>query len=286
MKGDEFDILFLCHEKDKEILKQSLGHAKKNIIGYRKIFLLSKKNFFPKDEEVSFIDERVFPFNKKDFETYAPAGRAGWYFQQFLKLYFFKVLRKNVLDNLLIIDADTIFIRKTSFFENGRPLYNVETGYHQPYYEILKKILGFGKQNPFFSGTTHHMLYQRKYMNDIFKIVTKRKGREFWEEIMNNINRETEAGFSEQDLYFNYILRYHPKKIKIRKLKFIDFPHYGQGWFKFFRFLGYDYVSSHEYFGKQKLPLIRSLAIAFLTRIGLKRLLKETLIKLKVLKVK
>jgi len=36
MKENEFDILFLYHEKDKEILKQSLGYAKKNIIGYKK----------------------------------------------------------------------------------------------------------------------------------------------------------------------------------------------------------------------------------------------------------
>lgn len=286
MEGDEFDILFLCHEKDKEILKQSLRHAKKNIMGYRKIFLLSRKNFFPEDKEVSFIDENIFPFNKKDIEKYAPPGRTGWYFQQFLKLYFLNVTGKKVLDNVLVIDADLIFLKKTKFFEGNKPLYNIEIGYHQPYYDILKKVFGFGKQNHRFSGTTHHMLYQRKYINEIIKETKKTKGKEFWKVVMENIDKKTISGFSEQDLYFNYMLKKHPDKIKIRRINFIDFPYYDKKWRKLFRFFGYRYLAAHDYLRKEKFPVAKNLFIGLLTRLRIKRFLKEILIKLKVLKVK
>ena len=212
MKKVRFDILFLCHKKDIEILKKSIKYAKKNVIGYRKIFVLSRENYFPDDKEINFVDEKIFPFNKKTIEKYAPKGRAGWYYQQFLKLYFLKVVGKEVLDNVLCIDADSMFIRKTTFFEGETPLYNVDTGSHQPYFEILEKVFGFGKQNSKFSGTTHHMMYQREYISEIFDFVKKKYGKRFWNVIMGNIDPNTISGFSEQDLYLNYMLKYHPKK--------------------------------------------------------------------------
>ena len=64
--GNKFDLVFLAHEKDKKILKKSLKYAKKNVKGYRKIFLIAKKNFFPKDKEIVFFNESKFPFSKKN----------------------------------------------------------------------------------------------------------------------------------------------------------------------------------------------------------------------------
>ncbi len=282
----KFDILFLCHEKDKDILKESLKYAKKNVLGYRKIFLLSKKNYFSRDKDIEFVNEGIFPFDKEEIARYAPLGRAGWYFQQFLKLYFFKVMGKKVLENLLIIDADTIFLKKTEFFENGKPLYNVEIGYHQPYYEILEKIFGFGRQSNDFSGITHHMIFQRRYIEDIFRIGSRNGKKEFWKEIMENINKETVSGFSEYDLYFNYMLTKHPDRIKIRKIRFIEFPNYNKEVINIAKFLGYYYLSAHDYLREKKFPILGCIFSEFLKRFGLKRFLKEILIKSKIINEK
>ena len=286
MKNEKFDLVFLCHEKDVELLRKNLIYAKKNIKGYRKIFIVGKKDYFPKDKDLFFVDERIFPFSKKDISNYAPEGRTGWYYQQFLKLYFLEAVGKKSLDNILIVDADCAFIRETLFFKNGKPLYNFEIGYHQPYYKILERVFGFGKQNSNLSGTVHHMLYQREYMSEILRFVRKKKRTELWKEIMKKADKNTISGFSEQDLYFNYMLRFHKGKIKVRRIKFIDFPYNGSFWVWIFRNLGYNYIASHDYLKKQKFSALRSVLLEILKVFGLKVSIKKILIKMKIMRIK
>lgn len=286
MSEEKFDILFLCHEKDKDILKKNIEYTKKNVIGYRKIFILSKENYFPNDKDIEFVNENIFPFNKEDIARYAPKGRAGWYYQQFLKLYALNVIKKGILDNLLIIDADVTFIRKTKFFDNGKPLYSFEIGYHQPYYEIMEKVLGFGKQKSDLSGTVHHMMYQRKYIDELLYFVKRTKGKELWKIIMENIDLDTISGFCEQEVYFNYMLKFHPDKIKIRRLRFIDFPYNNSFWIGFFGFFGYKYIASHHYLKEERFSAFKRIGMEILKLIGLKIWLKRILIKIGLIKTK
>lgn len=281
---EKFDVLFLCHEKDREILGRALEYAKKNVLGCRKIFVLSSENYFPDDKDVVFVDENRFSFDKKTIGKFASNGRAGWYFQQFLKLYFLKVMGREVLDNVLVIDADTIFIKKTGFFENGRPCYNIDEGYHQPYYDVMEKVFGFGKQKDSVSGITHHMLFQRKYVEELFKIVSSDGKKEFWIRVMESVDKNTVSGFSEYDLYLNYMLKYHPDKIKIRKLRFMNFPYYGLDWIKLFGFLGYSYLSCHDYLINDRFSAPKRLVVEFFTYIGIKRFVKKSLMRIGILR--
>lgn len=286
MKKNKFDILFLCHEKDYEILKINIEYAKKNIIGYRKIFVLSKNNFFPNDPGIEFIDEKKFPFNSKTLSDYAPNNTLGGYLPRFIKLYVLEVLGKRVLDNLLIIDADCTFIKKTTFFEANKPLYNYEIGYYPIYYKILEKVFGFGEQIPNVSGTVHHMLYQRKYIKEILNWVRKNKKKEFWQEILDNAETETTSSFSEQDMYFQYMLKFHKDKIKIRRIKFIDFPYNSPFWVALFSKLGYYYVASHDYLRRQRFSAIGRIGVEILKAFRLKILLKKIFVKLKIVRAK
>jgi hypothetical protein len=285
MKGEKFDIVFVCHEKDRDTLVQSIKYAKKNILGYRKIFLVAKNNFLPENDEIEFVDEKFFSFDKNKIRKYVPIERVSWYFQQFLKLYFFKVMGRKTLDNILILDADTLFIKKTKFFDNGTPLYNIEIGYHQPYYNLMKKLFRLGRQSSF-SGVTHHMIFQRRYVNELINFKFKNKTGEFWKEILKNIDKKTESGFSEYVLYFNYMLKNHPDKVKIRKLRFINFPHCGAGWIKFFGFLGYSYLSAHEYLKYKRFPIVESLFLEFLNITRLRMFVKRMLIAFDIRKVR
>lgn len=241
------------------------------------MFLVAKENFLSEDNEIKFVDEKKFPFDKEKIRKYVPPERVAWYFQQFLKLYFFKVMGRKTLDNILILDADTLFIRKTEFFDNGVPLYNAEIGYHQPYYNLMKKLFGFERQGSL-SGVTHHMIFQRKYLGEILNFGSRKKRGEFWKEILRNIDKKTESGFSEYDLYFNYMLKNYPDKMRIRKLRFINFPYYGIGWVKFFRFLGYSYLSAHEYLKRKRFPIIESLFLEFLNITRLRMFVKRMLV--------
>ncbi len=281
----KFDILFLCHEKDMESLKESIKYAQKNVVGYRKIFLLSKKNFLP-DEDIVFVDEKLFPFSKSDIAKYASEERVGWYYQQFLKLYFLKVIGNKSLDNVLVIDADTIFLKKTNFFEGGVPLYNIEIGKHDPYYSIVKRVFDIDFPVLSYSGVTHHMLFQRKYIMEILKLRSKDNDLEFWEKVMTNIDKNTESGFSEYILYFNYMLKFNKNKIRIRKIKFIDFPYYSKKWLCFFKFWGYSYLSAHDYLRKESFPIMSSILYNLLKIFGIRVFVKDSLIKLGIVKVR
>jgi len=277
VEDEKFDIVFVCHEKDKETLVKSIKYARKNILGYRKIFLVAKKNFLSKDKKIEFVDEGIFNFDKNKIRKYVPLERVSWYFQQFLKLYFFKAMGSKTLDNILILDSDTLFLRKTKFFDSGIPLYNIEIGYHKLYYDLIKKLFGFGKQCTF-SGVTHHMIFQKKYVNELLNFKFKNETGEFWKVIVKNVDKKTESGFSEYVLYFNYMLKNYPNKIRIRKLRFINFPYYGPKWVKFFRTLGYSYLSAHEYLRRKRFPIFESLFLEFLNIIRLRMFVKRILI--------
>jgi hypothetical protein len=281
-----FDIVFLCHEKDIDILRKNLEFAKKNISSYRKIFIVSKENYFPENKDLIFIPEKNYPFNKIEIAKHAPGGRAGWYYQQFLKLYFLPTVGKRALDNVLVIDADCAFIKETKFFEKDKPLYNFEIGYHDPYYNILEKVFGFGNQLKNKSGTVHHMLYQRKYILEILDLVRKKWKKELWQVIMKNADKDTVSGFSEQELYLNYVLKYHKGNVVVRRIKFVDFPYNGAFWVSVFKSLGYHYIASHDYLQKQRFSALRAPIIEFFKVLGLKIFIKRMLIKLKVLKKK
>ena len=115
-------------------------------------------------------------------------------------------------------------------------------------------------------------------MNELVNFKFKNKTGKFWEEIVKNVNKKTESGFSEYVLYFNYMLKNYPDKIKIRKLRFINFPYYGAGWIKFFRFLGYSYLSAHEYLKRKRFPIFESLFLEFLNITRLRMFVKRMLV--------
>ena len=123
-------------------------------------------------------------------------------------------------------------------------------------------------------------------MNELLNFKFKSGEKVFWKEVMNNIDVGTESGFSEEDFYFNYMLKYYPDKIKIRKIRFIDFPYAGSFWRSLFRMLGYTYIASHDYLDRQRFPALRSFGIEILKLFRLKRPLKELFLKFKLAKRK
>jgi hypothetical protein len=75
------------------------------------------------------------------------------------------------------------------------------------------------------SGIAHHMIFNRKIVKEMIKMVEYYHKRKFWvvfisvvdEHKNHNIN-DAESGASEYELYFNYMLKYHKDKMLIRKL--------------------------------------------------------------------
>ena len=138
--GDcEFDIVIPVGPNDKDIVEIQLEYTKKNVIGYRKIFLISY------DPSINFqgcitIDEKSFPFTINTVAKFhGKLNRNGWYLQQLLKLYAGIVI-PGILDRYLVIDSDTFFLKPTTFIENDKCLYNYGTEYHEGYFQHISRL--------------------------------------------------------------------------------------------------------------------------------------------------
>jgi len=215
-----FDIVIPVGPKDSSIIKEQIKYTKNNVIGYRNIYLICYDPSINIDGCIS-VDKTIFPFNMETVAKYhGKLKRNGWYLQQLLKLYAGKVI-PGILDKYLVIDSDTFFLKPTTFVETNKCLYNYGTEYHIPYFRHMKKLdKDLTKVDGNKSGICHHMIFETKYIDDIISKVEKNHNDLFYNVFLKTITESTRthSGASEYELYFNYMLKYNPDKIKIRKL--------------------------------------------------------------------
>jgi FkbM family methyltransferase len=238
----QFDIVIPVGPNDIEVIQKQIQYTKKNIIGYRNIFIISYDPSINIDG-CATIDERIFPFSIDTIAKYhGKRTRNGWYLQQLLKLYAGIVI-PDILERYLVIDTDTFFLKPTKFIENSKCLYNFGTEYHLPYFKhMLRLSRDFVKMDRNKSGICHHMIFETKYIKDIFSLVENNHGDLFYNVFLKYVANEhyTGSGASEYELYFNYMLKYHSDKIKIRPLKWRNSSELELN-------LDLDYISWHWY---------------------------------------
>ena len=213
-----FDIVIPVGPKDKSIIEQQIKYTQKNIIGYRNIYLISYDPSIIIQGCIT-INENIFPFNIETVAKYhGKLKRNGWYLQQLLKLYAGKII-PNILDKYLVIDSDTFFLKPTTFIKKKKCLYNYGTEYHKPYFHHIKKLYkNLTKIDKNKSGICHHMIFETKYINKLISKIEKKHNDLFYNIFLKKVTDKIGSGASEYEIYFNYMLKYKPKKIKIRKL--------------------------------------------------------------------
>ena len=134
-----FDILIPVGPADISICRDQLEYTKKNIIGYRSIFLISVDPSL-QIEGCTTIPEDIFPFTIKTIEEiHGKNGRNGWYLQQLLKLYAGSVI-PDIMEKYLIIDSDTYFLKPTTFVHQGKCLYAFGSENHRPYFNHMARL--------------------------------------------------------------------------------------------------------------------------------------------------
>ena len=243
---EEFDIVIPIGPNDIAQINEQLKYTKKNIIGYRKIFLVSfDPNIKIEHNDVIIIDETIFPFSIDDVARYhTKSGRNGWYLQQLLKLYA-GIIIPDISEKYLIIDSDTFFFKPTKFIEDGKCLYNLGTEYHIPYFEHMQKLHNSLIKKINNSGICHHMMFEIKYIRELFDLVEQNHSNEpFWKIFLMMVNKTQYivSGASEYELYFNFMLIYHNDIINIRLLKWINSSVFIEN-----NIEGLDYISCHWY---------------------------------------
>ncbi len=248
------DVVIPAHEKDLKTLSYCIAGIKKNILGVRRVIVVSKEKY---TDQAEWFDEALYPFSYQQISDIVFGQNVGWNYQQVLKLYSCLVI-PDISENVLVVDADTVFYRKVKFFsEDGVALYNLskdknldKSDFQQATFAHITKILpeilqNFPQEFKNVSGVCHHMLFQKRIIEDLFRKVENfdAKGERFYEIFLKN--RQGTSQISEYNLYFYFLISCHSQSYKIRTLKYKNTA-------KFHPLLErlrlkYDYCSYHSY---------------------------------------
>lgn len=241
IENKKFDIVIPIGPNEKDVIYKQVECTKKNIIGYRNIYLVSYDPSIIIDGCIT-IDERTFPFSLETVVNFhGKLQRNGWYLQQLLKLYALIVI-PGILDTCLIIDADTFFLKPTSFIKDNKCLYDYGTEYHIPYFEHMAKLdIGLTKLSTF-SGICHHMMLEKIYILELIYKVEEKHNDKFYNVFLKVVININESGASEYEIYFNFMLKNYINNIEIRKLNSNNVHH-----LSFDNENDLDYISYHHH---------------------------------------
>jgi len=216
-----FDIVIPVGPEDREIVTKQIEFTKKNIIGYRNIYLICYDPTITLEGCIT-INENIFPFTVDTVAKFhGKLSRNGWYLQQLLKLYA-GIAIPNILDKYLVIDSDTFFLKPTTFIENGKCLYNFGTIYHKPYYDHMLALANIPDVTGLKSGICHHMMFETKYVKELIELVETTHHDLFYNVFIKLATEINGSGASEYEIYFNYILKNHGDQVMIRELEWRD----------------------------------------------------------------
>ncbi len=228
-----FDIVIPLGPNDYRNIFSHILYTKSNVKNFRNIYIITCLDIVI--EGCTIIPESSFPFGLSDINI--RSDRNNWYFQQLLKMYSYLI--PGILEHYLVIDADTYFLRPVDFFENGIPLYNTSTEYNFDYFTHLKLLNENLDRKMNVSGICHHMMFNCAIIQELMDFISPNQ--EFWKYWLSKINPKHWSGASEYELYFNYLLIYHPDLIKIRPLKWDNRSYLTKN------DLDLDYISIHWY---------------------------------------
>lgn len=259
LSSELLDVVFVCHQKDLQTLDLAIEGIKKNCQQIRRIIVVSATRL---TDLAEWFDEKNYPFTQEDIALELfnhdhdaakhyiaqPHSRIGWIYQQFLKLYALFVIPQ-ISSNILIIDADTIFLNPVAFIDQeGHAYYNSGRGHHEPFFTFGARLLtGFSKVFEEHSGIAHHMVFQRAIMEDLFATITATHQQEPWKALCACIDHKELEGsaLSEYELYFNFAFS-KTKQVHLRRLEWANIK-FDAKQIKAFTHQGYHYVSCHSY---------------------------------------
>lgn len=225
-EGVKIDVVIPCAQKDVETLDICIQGIRKNGVGVRRVIVVSPERYTTKAE---WISEDEFPFANADIATAIlgdrkealayldqPNNRIGWLFQQLVKIYAPYVI-PNLRPNYLVLDADTIYLNKTRFFdERGTPMYNISYEDHPAYFAHAKRLFPSIVKTQDTTGIAHCMVFQRAVIEQMFEESIRVHGCELWEAFCRAIDPTylDSSAASEYQIYFHYLLSHHiPMKV-------------------------------------------------------------------------
>lgn len=214
-----FDVVIPFGPKDDDIIQRAINSALIHVVGIRYVFVIAYEGARDLSNCVQ-LSETAFPFKRADVAARTSEERAGWYIQQLVKLYA-PLLISNITENVLVLDADTVFYKRTRFIENGKFLFDRVAGVsHEPYFEHMRRLHPtFTQWKRRISGITNLMIFNKKIIIELMEKVEEHHKRNFWEIFLDSITDKKGCGASEYEIYFNYIMNFKADISRVRPLQ-------------------------------------------------------------------
>lgn len=202
------DVFMPTVEKDARMLNYAISGIKKNVKHpISNIYIVAPKNAI-KVKEIArknkciFVDEAsIIPLKKRDIKyVHEGENRGGWVFKMLLNLSADSICKE---ENILIVDSDTVFIRPQIFIYKGKPLFNLSSWYHQPYYDANRRLIGL-EHTLSLSFITHYMLFNGSVLKELRKTIEQKSDNTWYSAIVKNIDTKESSGFADYEIYGDF----------------------------------------------------------------------------------
>ena len=225
-----YDIVMPILKRDWLAAQANLPFVFKNLPIKRLIVLSAPdiRELLPQDDRIVFVDEnQVLPgltlaaVKELMYSRIYTDKRAGWYFQQFLKMGYARICQE---DAYVVWDADTVPVRPVRFDnEQGQYFFTLRQEYNPPYFETLHTLLGLEKVQQE-SFIVENMIFDTALMRELLEKIEENdalKGQVFWQKILYAVKPEhlKGSGFSEFETYGTYVTTVHPERYTTRHLE-------------------------------------------------------------------
>lgn len=209
---EPIDVVIPIIEKDLNILPLCLEGIKRCVVhNIKDIYIIAPCKeeilIFCDKHNLRYIDENcVFGYSPRELNVITTSGinRSGWMFQQFIKL----SGKIGTCRYYLCIDADHILIKPHVFLtKNGETVFYMSYENHQPYYDEIRRLLP-GTDIAGLSFVAHKMLFDKEEIEKLHREISlKNDGKPWQQAILDTIDRNTIAGFSEFETYGNFVTK-------------------------------------------------------------------------------
>ena len=144
--------------------------------------------------------------------------QAGWIKQQYLKLNADQFVQS---DHYLVVDADTVFVRPQVFEFEGKTIFNAHFNYTISRKVMVQRAFQLNRLHNF-CFTIHHMHIEKSKLKALKEKLEKIHQKP-WQDALNELD-VPEGGFSEYELYANFVLSEYPSEAMILHGRNIEIP--------------------------------------------------------------
>ena len=202
--GEPIDVVIPVIAKDLGTLPLCIEGVKRQVQHpIENIYLVSpddeRVKLFCTEHGLAFVEEStVLGIGPKALNL---GERSGWLFQQFIKL------SGNIgtCRHYLCIDADHILIRPHVFLsKEGETVFYMSYECHQPYYENIHRLIPELTLSDL-SYVAHKMLFTKDCLKKLHQRLENGGAKSWWEVVLDSYDRTQGSGFSEFELYGNFV---------------------------------------------------------------------------------